>query len=80
MLRVSKLVLLSMASVICSQPAFAHPGHGFDNPVLHRIHHWLGGLDPAFAALVLGVLALAVGAALYARSRLANRRSSRVDH
>jgi len=79
MFRILKFSLAASLIVFASVPALAHPGHGFDNPVLHRIHHWLGGLDPAFAALVLGVLALALGAALYARSRRANRRSSRVD-
>jgi hypothetical protein len=80
MLGISKFALAASLILFASVPALAHPGHGFDNPVLHRLHHWLGGLDPAFAALVLGILALALGGALYARSRRASRRSSHLDH
>jgi hydrogenase/urease accessory protein HupE len=72
--RITKVALAANLLVISSVPALAHPGHGFENPVLHRIHHWLGGLDPAWAALAAGILALALVAALYVRSRRANRR------
>ncbi len=74
MFRISKFTLAASLILFASVPALAHPGHGVDNPVLHRIQHLLGGLDPAWAAMVAGILALALVAALYARSRRATRR------
>ena len=72
--RITKVALAANVLLFSAVPALAHPGHGFDNPVLHRIHHFLGGLDPAFAALAGGVVGLALVAAFYTRSRRANRR------
>jgi hypothetical protein len=74
--RISKVALAANLLLLSPVPALAHPGHGFDNPVLHRIHHFLGGLDPAFAALAGGVVGLALVAVLYARARRANRRKA----
>lgn len=74
MLRLSKRVLLATALLTCSTPALAHPGHGPDNPILHRIVHWASGVDPALAALIAAVLALVAAAALWVRSRRPNQR------
>ncbi len=74
MLRLSKRVLLATALLTCSTPALAHPGHGPDNPLLHRVLHLVSGLDPAWAAMLVGVLALALAAALWVRSRRPNQR------
>jgi hydrogenase/urease accessory protein HupE len=73
MFRISKFALVTSLIAFASGPAFAHPGHGPDNPILHRIVHWVSGFDPMLAALGAGVLALIV-AALLARSRSANQR------
>jgi len=72
--RISKIALAANVLLFSPLPALAHPGHGFDNLVLHRIHHFLGGLDPAFAAVAGGFLALALVGLLYARKRRAKRR------
>jgi hydrogenase/urease accessory protein HupE len=74
MFRISKFTLAASLIVFASGPAFAHPGHGPDNPILHRIVHWVSGLDPMLAAMGGGVLALVVAAALLARSRRAPQR------
>lgn len=72
--RISKVILAANLPLLSPVPAMAHPGHGVDNLVLHRIQHLLGGLDPAWAAMVAGILALALVAALYLRLRRATRR------
>lgn len=76
MFRVSKLALVTCLTLLAAGPAFAHPGHGPDNPILHRLVHWASNMDPALGALGAGVLALAlaVAAALLKRSRRANQR------
>ena len=65
MLRLSKRVLLATALLTCSTPALAHPGHGPDNPILHRVVHWASGVDPASAAMFASVLALVLVAGLW---------------
>lgn len=74
MFRISKFALVTSLIVFASGPASAHPGHGPDNPIFHRIVHWVSGVDPMLAALGGGILALMVSAALLVRSRRANRR------
>ena len=71
---ISKFALAASLIVFASGPAFAHPGHGPDNPILHRLVHWVSGMDPMLAALGAGVLALALASALLGRLRRANRR------
>lgn len=75
MFRVSKLALVTCLILLTAGPAFAHPGHGPDNPILHRLVHWASNMDPALGALGAGVLALAlaVAAALLGRKRRANQ-------
>jgi hydrogenase/urease accessory protein HupE len=72
--RIAKVALAASVPLFSPLPALAHPGHGFDNPVLHRIHHFLAGLDPAWAALAVGAVGLTLAAVLYARSRRVSRR------
>lgn len=74
MFSTSKIALAASLIVLAAGPAFAHPGHGPDNPILHRLVHWASNMDPALAALCGSVLALAVAAALLRRSRRANQR------
>jgi hydrogenase/urease accessory protein HupE len=74
MLRLSKRVLLATALLTCSTPALAHPGHGVENPLLHRVLHLVSGVDPAWAAMFASVLALALVAGLWVRSRRPNQR------
>ena len=69
MFSISKFAMSASLIVCASAPALAHPGHGPDNPILHRVVHWASGVDPALAALVAGVLALVAAAALWVRSR-----------
>ena len=74
MFSTSKFALAASLTVLAAGPALAHPGHGPDNPILHRLVHWASNMDPLFAALCGSVLALVVAAALFGRSRRANRR------
>ena len=74
MFSTSKFALAASLIVLAAGPALAHPGHGPDNPILHRLVHCASTMDAALGALGAGVLALAVAAALLRRSRRANQR------
>jgi hypothetical protein len=82
--RIAKVTLAVSLPLFSPVPALAHPGHGFDNTLLHRIHHLLASLDP-FVAMALGVVGLAGVAVLHARIRGAHpqkdgRTSGRLSH
>jgi hypothetical protein len=74
MFSTSKFALAASLIVLAAGPALAHPGHGPDNPILHRLVHWASNMDPLLAALGGSVVALAVAAALLGRSRRTNQR------
>ena len=55
---------------MASVPALAHPGHGPDNLILHRLVHWAGSADTALLlALGTAVLAVTLAAALFGMRR-----------
>jgi hydrogenase/urease accessory protein HupE len=74
MFSISRVTLAASLILLTSGPALAHPGHGPDNPILHRLLHWVSGMDPMLVALGAGVLALTLAAAFLAGSRRANQR------
>jgi hydrogenase/urease accessory protein HupE len=73
MFRISRVTLAASLILLTSGPALAHPGHGPDNPFLHRLVHWASGVDPMLAALCGSILALVVAVALLAGSRRAKQ-------
>jgi hypothetical protein len=75
MSKISQLILTASLIVLTSGPAFAHPGHGPDNLILHRLVHWAGSADTALLlALGTAVLAVTLAAALLGLRRRAERR------
>ena len=46
MFSVSKFAPAASLILFASVPALAHPGHGPDNPILHRIVHWATAWTP----------------------------------
>jgi hypothetical protein len=71
-----KFTLAASLVLTASGPALAHPGHGPDNLILHRLVHWAGSADIAFLlALGAAVLAVTLAAALVRRRRGAERRN-----
>ena len=75
MFKIWKFTVAASLILPVSAPALAHPGHGPDNPILHRLVHWASGVDTALL-LTLGVAVLAVtlAAALVRRRHRAGQR------
>lgn len=69
MFSISKFALAASLTLLAAGPASAHPGHGPDSPILHRLVHWASTMDPALGALGAGVLALALAGAVALRRR-----------
>jgi hypothetical protein len=75
MSKISQIALGASLSLFTSGPALAHPGHGPDNLILHRLVHWAGSADTALLlALGTTVLAVTLAAALLGMRRRAERR------
>jgi hypothetical protein len=75
MSKISQFALAASLILFTSGPAFAHPGHGPDNLILHRLVHWAGSADTALLlALSTAVLAVTLAAALFGLRRRAERR------
>ena len=75
MSKISHFALAATLIVTTSGPALAHPGHGPDNWILHRLVHWAGSADTALLlALGTAVLAVTLAAALLGMRRRADRR------
>ncbi len=75
MFSISKFALAASLTVLAAGPAAAHPGHGPDNPILHRIVHWASNMDPAWLlAAGAAVLTVSLAAALVGRRRKARQR------
>ena len=75
MSKTSQFVLAASLILMASGPALAHPGHGPDNLILHRLVHWAGSADTALLlALGTAVLAVTLAAALFGMRRRAERR------
>ena len=76
MSKILKFTLAASLILTASAPALAHPGHGPDNLILHRLVHWAGSADTALLlALVTTVLAVTLAAALVGLRRRAERRN-----
>ncbi len=76
MSKISQFTLAASLILSASGPALAHPGHGPDNPILHRLVHWAAGADTALLlALGAAVLAVTLAAALVVSRRRAERRN-----
>jgi hypothetical protein len=75
MSKTSQVALAASLILFTSGPASAHPGHGPDNWILHRLVHWAGSADTALLlALGTAVLAVTLAAALFGMGRRAERR------
>jgi hypothetical protein len=75
MSKISQFPLAASLILSTSGPALAHPGHGPDNPILHRLVHWAAGADTALLlALGAAVLAMTLAAALVGLRRRARQR------
>ena len=75
MSKITQFTLAASLTLAASGPALAHPGHGPDNPILHRLVHWAGSADTALLlALGTAVLAVTLAAALSGMRRRAERR------
>jgi hypothetical protein len=75
MSKISQFALAASLIPTASGPALAHPGHGPDNLILHRLVHWAGSADTALLlALGTAVLAVTLAAALVGRRRKARQR------
>jgi hypothetical protein len=74
MSKISQFALATSLIVSTTEPVLAHPGHGPDNPILHRLVHWAASADTALL-LALGAAVLAVTlAALVGLRRRSERR------
>lgn len=75
MFKISKFALAASLILLPSAPALAHPGHGPDNPILHRLVHWAASVDTAWLlALGTAILTVTLAAALVGRRRKARQR------
>jgi hypothetical protein len=75
MSKISQFTLAASLILSPSGPALAHPGHGPDNPTLHRLVHWAASADTALLlALGTAVLAITLAAAFVGLRRRAEHR------
>jgi hypothetical protein len=75
MSKISQFTFAASLILTTSGPAFAHPGHGSDNLILHRLVHWAASANTALLlALGTAVLAVTLAAALFGTRRRAERR------
>jgi hypothetical protein len=75
MSKISQFALATSLILSTSEPVLAHPGHGPDNPILHRLLHWAASADTGLLlALGAAVLAVTLAAALVRRRRRAEHR------
>jgi hypothetical protein len=75
MSKISQFPLAASLILAASGPALAHPGHGPDNLILHRLVHWAGTADAALLlALGTAILAVTLAAALFGMRRAERRK------